>query len=72
MGIFQRTHRIGIHSKEFWLHLKMQTLWPCECNKRQLALICEGVFQTHVWNLAYAWVKSCLPLCDGASNLGQV
>jgi len=72
MGILQGLHRIGIHSKEFWLHLKMQTSWPCECNKWQLAPICEGIFRIHVWNPTYAWIKPCVPLCDGAFNLGQV
>jgi len=32
---------------------------------------CEGIFWTHVWDLAYAWVRSCVPFFDGASDLGQ-
>jgi hypothetical protein len=33
--------------------------------------ICEGVFQTHAWDPTYAWVRPCVPFCDGASDLGQ-
>jgi hypothetical protein len=72
MGILQGMHWVGIHSKEFRLYLKMQAPWPCECNRWQLAPICEGVFRTYAWNLAYAWVRMCVPLCDGAFDLGQV
>ncbi len=71
MGIFLRMHWVGIHSKELQLHFKMQTSWPCECNKWQLAPICEDVFQTHAWNLTYAWVRLSVPFCDGAFDLGQ-
>ncbi len=72
MGILQGMHWVGIPSKKLWLHLKMQIPWPCECNKWQLAPICEGVFRVHAWNLAYAWVRPCVPFCDGPSNLGQM
>ncbi len=49
----------------------MQTSWPCECNKWQIAPICEGVFQTHAWSSIYARVRLCVPFCDGVPNLGH-
>jgi hypothetical protein len=45
--------------------------WPCECNKWQFAPIVEGVFQSHAWDPAYAWIRLCVPFCDGAPDLGQ-
>ncbi len=50
---------------------RVQTLWPCECHKWQLASICEGLFRTHAWDPTHAWVGSHVLICDGVSNLGQ-
>ncbi len=71
MGILQGVHWVGIHFKEFWLNFKIQVLWPCECDQWQPTPICDDVFQIHAWNPAYAWVRSCVPFRDGASDLGQ-
>jgi hypothetical protein len=31
-----------------------------------------GFIRSHAWDSAHAWARSCVPICDGASNLGQV
>jgi len=49
----------------------MQTIWTCECNKWKLVPIREGIFWTHAWNLAHAWIRLGVPFCDGDSYLGQ-
>jgi hypothetical protein len=71
MGILQGMHWVGIYSKEFPLHFKMQIRWPYEYNKEQLTPIYKSVHQTHVWSPTYAWVKLNEPFCDGTFDLGE-
>jgi len=70
LGVLQGTHQDWICPKELRLHLEVQISWPCECHKWKLEVICEGLLRTHVWDLAHAWVRPCVLICDGASNLG--
>ncbi len=60
-----------IESKFVPRNLEVQTLRPCECHKWQLAAICEGLFRIHAWDSTHAWTGLRVPICDGASNLGQ-
>jgi hypothetical protein len=71
-GVFQGSHWDRIRLEKFRLHLEVQISWPCECHKRKLEAICEDLFRIHAWDPAHAWARSCVLICDGASNLGQV
>jgi hypothetical protein len=71
LGVIQGMRWDRICPEEFWLHLEVQTLWPCECHKWKLEAICEGLFRNHAWDSAHAWVRLCVPIRDGALNLGQ-